>query len=209
MPLVFPTSASIGQTYQSGSSGVFVYNGEAWDSQNASVPVVSTTSISASFAITASYLNGSIPTLVQATNTSGQSIGNNVVPSTIITNWTNMYTQSAAEWDATTGLFTATKAGVYLVSANLTYTDKAATLVNQVVNVQVVKNSTAQSISTMAANTTSSTLKSTGTATAIVSLAVNDTITIRTYHNLGSSSTLTTSAGNNVTIQEIASRITD
>jgi hypothetical protein len=51
MPLIFPTNPSIGQTYQSGSSGVFVYNGEAWDSQNSNVPITVT---SASFAVTAS-----------------------------------------------------------------------------------------------------------------------------------------------------------
>ena len=66
MPLVFPTSASIGQTYQSGSSGVFVFNGEAWDSQAASVPIIASTAISASFAITASNA-----TTVTATPTSG------------------------------------------------------------------------------------------------------------------------------------------
>jgi hypothetical protein len=163
---------------------------------------------SASIATTASYLNGTLPTLVQAQNTSGQSIGNNVTPSTTITGWTNLFTQNAAEWNATTGVFTATKAGTYLVSANLTYADKAAALVNQVVNVSVFKGSTLQSLSTTAANTTSSTLKGTGTAISIVNLDIGDTITIRTYHNLGSTSTLITTSGlNSVTIQEIPTRI--
>ena len=54
MPLIFPNNPTLGQTYQSGSSGVFVYNGEAWDSQNASVPTLVP---SASFSITSSVAN--------------------------------------------------------------------------------------------------------------------------------------------------------
>jgi hypothetical protein len=59
MPLVFPSSASIGQTYQSGSSGVFVFNGEAWDSQAASVPIIASTAISASYAESSSLADAS------------------------------------------------------------------------------------------------------------------------------------------------------
>ena len=154
---------------------------------------------------------GSTPTLVQAQNNSGQSIGHNVAnPSITVTGWTNTYTQNAAEWNATTGVFTATKAGTYLVSSNLTYSDKASGIVGNVVNVQVVKNTTAQAVSTMAAESTAVTLKGTGTVTAIVNVAAGDTISIRTYHNLGSAANLiTTVALNNVTIQEISARIID
>ena len=65
MPLIFPTNPSIGQTYQSGSSGVFVYNGEAWDSQNANltlfVPSASfaLTAVSSSYAESSSLANAS------------------------------------------------------------------------------------------------------------------------------------------------------
>lgn len=47
MSLIFPSSPTIGQTYSSGSSGTFVYNGTAWDSQNSNLPI---TVPSASFA---------------------------------------------------------------------------------------------------------------------------------------------------------------
>jgi hypothetical protein len=50
MPLIFPSNPSTGQTYQSGSSATYVYNGEAWDVQ--AFGVVSVTS--ASFAQSAS-----------------------------------------------------------------------------------------------------------------------------------------------------------
>ena len=162
------------------------------------------------YAITASYLDGALPTLVQAQNNSGQSIGNNVAnPSTTVTGWTNMYTQNATEWNATTGVFTATKAGTYLVSANLTYAAKSAAQTANVVNVQVVKNSTSQAVSTMAATNTTTVIKGTGTATSVVNVAAGDTITIRTYQDLGSAALLSSTVGlNNITIQEIPSRIT-
>jgi hypothetical protein len=54
MPLIFPNNPTLGQTYQSGSSGTFVYNGEAWDSQNSNLPVTVT---SASFATSASFVS--------------------------------------------------------------------------------------------------------------------------------------------------------
>jgi hypothetical protein len=154
--------------------------------------------------ITGSTINQ--PTLVQAQNTSAQSISNNVVPATIITNWTNLFTQNAAEWNATTGVFTATKAGVYSVSANLTYASVANTANGQQVNVSIRKNTTDQAVSMQITSAATTSLRSTGTATAVVSLAVGDTITIRTYHNLGNTATL--SSQSTVTIQQIASRIT-
>ena len=52
MPLIFPNNPTLGQLYQSGSSGTFVYNGEAWDSQNTNVALM----ITASFAATASFV---------------------------------------------------------------------------------------------------------------------------------------------------------
>ena len=153
--------------------------------------------------ITGSTINQ--PTLVQAANTSGQSIGNNVVPAIIITNWTNLFTQNAAEWNATTGVFTATKAGVYLVSANLTYASVANTANGQQVNVSIRKNTTDQAVSMQITSAATTSLRSTGTATAVVSLDVGDTITIRTYHNLGNTATLASQS--TVTIQQIASRV--
>lgn len=56
MALIFPSGSSVGATYQSGSSPIYVYNGVAWDIQAANV-VQNVTS--ASFALTAatsSYL---------------------------------------------------------------------------------------------------------------------------------------------------------
>lgn len=224
MSLIFPANPTLNQTYSSGSSATYTWNGTFWQTTTPPTQTVVTAlsasfatsasfainSLSASFATSASYLNGELPTLVQAQNTSNQSIGHNVAnPSVTVTGWTNIYTQNAAEWNAAAGVFTATKAGTYLVSANLTYSDKASGIVGNVVNVQVVKNATAQAVSTMPAETTAVTLKGTGTATAVVNVAAGNTISIRTYHNLGSAANLIATVGlNNVTIQEIPSRIT-
>ena len=49
MPLIFPSGSSIGTTYQSGSSPIYVYNGVAWDIQAANGPL---SVVSASFART-------------------------------------------------------------------------------------------------------------------------------------------------------------
>jgi len=149
---------------------------------------------------------GTTPTLVQARNTSGQNIGN--ASTTTITNWTNIYTQNDTEWNPTTGTFTATKAGTYLVSSNITYAAKSANQSGNISNVSVFKNSTAQSTSTIAALNTAGVIRGMGTAVAIVNLAVGDTITIRTFHDLTGTASLSTTAGlNNITIQQIASTI--
>jgi hypothetical protein len=59
MPLQFPSSASIGQIYSSGSSPTYVFNGEAWDVQSAGIASVTSASFalsstSASFAVSSS-----------------------------------------------------------------------------------------------------------------------------------------------------------
>jgi hypothetical protein len=72
MPLVFPSSPSINQTYQSGSSATYKYDGKKW---SAVVPVTSITArnVSASFALTANNIatadSGSITLVVGATTT--------------------------------------------------------------------------------------------------------------------------------------------
>lgn len=55
MALIFPTSASVGQLYQSGSSATYQWNGTYWQ---ISAPTTQTfvTATSASFATTSSYL---------------------------------------------------------------------------------------------------------------------------------------------------------
>jgi hypothetical protein len=155
---------------------------------------------------TASALIGSQPTLVHAQNTSAQEIATGATE--IIDNWTNVLAQNATEWNATTGVFTATKAGTYLVSANLTYAARSAAQSGNGANIQILKNSTILARVVTPALNTASIIRGLGTATVIVNVAVGDTITIRTSHDLGATATLSTSTGHNsIAIQEIPSRI--
>jgi hypothetical protein len=66
MPLSFPTNPTPGQTYSSGSSAVYQWNGQYWDLS--SPPVVTTeiaisasSALTSSYALTASYLEGGPP----------------------------------------------------------------------------------------------------------------------------------------------------
>jgi hypothetical protein len=163
----------------------------------------------ASYALTASVIsNTETSTLIFARNSSGQSIANNQVPSITVTNWTNVSTQNATEWNATAGTFTATKAGSYLVSAALTYASKTAVSFGNQVNVSICKNGVELSIGANYAETGNSIFRGTVNATAYIPLVIGDIITIRTYQDLGSAATLSTIAGlNTVTIQEISNRI--
>jgi hypothetical protein len=70
MPLIFPTSPTLGQTYSSGSSAVYQWNGSYWGLR--SLP--STISLNASdvdYAITSSYL---IPSTGKVINKQNYSI---------------------------------------------------------------------------------------------------------------------------------------
>jgi hypothetical protein len=167
----------------------------------------------ASLALTASYFNGTFgtsPTIVHAQNTSGQTIANNQSPTTIVTNWTNILAQNASEWNPATGIFTAAKAGVYSVSAALTYAPKTSAAFGNQVNVVIGKNRGYQAVAANFSETGNAIRRGTVSVTACISLAVGETITIETYHDLGGAASLDTQGWlNTVTIQEISSRITN
>ena len=149
----------------------------------------------------ASFLAGSLPTYVQAQNGSSQSIPNGT--GTTITNWTNVFAQNAAEWNPTTGVFTATKRGVYVVSAGLLYNDCTA-FINAEFSVTVVTNS-----SYHIAQTTSSIKRPTGFATGILVLNIGDTFRVTTYQNQGGPVPLNSEAwSNTINIRELPHRLT-
>jgi hypothetical protein len=78
----------------------------------ASSAVSSSRAISSSFAISSSYLNGDTPTYLFTQKTSTQTLTNNAT--TVITGWGAPIQESnSLEWNATTGVFTATKTGWY------------------------------------------------------------------------------------------------
>ena len=114
----------------------------------------------------------STPTYIFATKGSAQNIlANN---STTVTDWANSVSLNAGEWDASTGVFTATKAGYYLVTVSLTYDRHVAATINAEYNVYISKTSggstSSQTRAWMFAESTENTYKPTGSVTAIFSL---------------------------------------
>jgi len=149
----------------------------------------------------ASFLAGSVPTLVQAQNGSAQSIPNN--SGTTITNWTNVTAQNAAEWNPTTGVFTATKAGVYAVSAGILFAQCTANI-NTEFSIGL-DDAFAYHIS----QTTSAIQRPTGFLTQIVRLAIGGTFRLNAYHNQGGPVALNSEAwSNTINIRELPHRLT-
>ena len=127
-----------------------------------------------------------------------------------ITGWTNLLAQNAAEWNASTGVFTATKAGTYSVSTTVTYAAATTGTFGSQVYTSIRKNGVIQSAASIYSETGNSILRGSPSTTAVVSLAVGDTITIQTFQNLGSTASLSTGPGlTSVSIKEIANRIID
>ena len=149
----------------------------------------------------ASFLAGSVPTLVQAQNASAQLINHNT--GTTITNWTNVTAQNAAEWNPTTGVFTATKAGVYVVSAGLLYNDCTANINTEF---SIALN---DAFAYHIAQTTSLIKRPTGFLTQIIRMAIGDTFRLQTYHNQGNPIALNIEAwSNTINIRELPHRLT-
>jgi hypothetical protein len=197
MPLNFPNNPSVGQTYQSGSSATYQFNNSGY--WNVVTPSPQTFVI----APTASYLDGELPTVIFARNNSGQSIGNNVIPTTIMTGWTNTIAQNASEWNRTTGVFTATKFGTYSVSAAATYGPTIGAIGNQY-NIAIVKNGLDQSIVLRFVEEATNISRATGVVSAIVSLSPGETMSVNLYHVMGSSRPLVASLSQNfLNIEEI------
>ena len=158
----------------------------------------------------ASFLDGSVPTFVQARNASGQSIASGT-PSPIITNWTNVTAQNAAEWNPTTGVFTATKAGTYYVSINIWFNSTVAPL-NTQFSCSCRKNGSLISAAYYYSESgTVGTVRNVGFASAIIPVVAGDTIDFRTFQNSGVSISITSTGQtwvNTMNICEIPGTIT-
>jgi hypothetical protein len=150
--------------------------------------------------------NGAQATYLAVQHNSGQSIPHATV--TTVTGWTTPVTSiNAGEWNGTTGIFTATKSGVYLMTANLTYANATDTL-NIEYGVNIAKNGSAAANARIFTqlNQTGSSLKQTNTVSFIYSLVPGDTLSAQAYQASGSSRTLHPN-GNTLTIQELPSRV--
>jgi hypothetical protein len=153
--------------------------------------------------------NGSLATYVQAWNSSQQSFA--FQTETTVTGWTNdtAFTQNAAEWNPTTGVFTATKAGWYRVSAGLEFAACASDGVGrELVCLISVNNSIRAQSANISQAVTTGIIRHTGHAHYITRLAIGDTIRIRCYQGLTTSISLRgNSFGTTISIDELSSRI--
>jgi hypothetical protein len=158
----------------------------------------------------ASFLDGSVPTFVQARNASGQTIASGL-PSPIITNWTNVETQNAAEWNPTTGVFTATKAGTYFVSVNVWFNSTTAPLNTQFACSFRKNGSLISAAYYYSESGTVGIVRNVGFASAIIPVVAGDTIDFRAFQNSGVSISLVNTNQtwvSTMNISEIPGRIT-
>jgi hypothetical protein len=181
MPLNFPTTASIGQIYSSGSSAQYQWNGSYW--RLGTPPQASVLT-----ATSASALGGTTPVILRASNVSIQTIPNET--STLVTNWGTSLNNTAGQWDATTGLFTAAYSSTYLVSAQLNWFGLTPQEVGRTFSVSILQISPLISVfgsaEYLSVSTAFRTNTSTGYATTIVNVNAGDTIGVRAFHNNGS-----------------------
>lgn len=142
------------------------------------------------------------PTYIQATNGSGQTL---IVGNTTLTNWTNEIASNAGEWNPTTGVFTATKAGTYQVYA-IIQTNTIAWQLGTEVTIWFTKNGSISKPSRWYATSAFTGYPPSIQISTITTLAVGNTISFVAYHNNNINPTLL-SNGNYMTIQEVPSKI--
>lgn len=208
-PRVALTATNAAGPITSPATGLLVYNtATAGLSPNNVTPGYYYNSGSAASPIWTSLDNGSTPTYIYAKKSTTQSISSGTP--TTVTDWSNYTVLNASEWNATTGVFTATKAGYYFISAAITYSQNTTSSIGNEFNLQVSKYSSGvESYVATAwffAETTSSSFKPTGTTNGLVQLNVGDQLYIKAYQNSGSNQTIYTS-GNTFIIQELPIKI--
>lgn len=162
---------------------------------------------SASFATTASALLGTSPTYIQAYNASQMSLP--AAATTTVAGWTSSIAQNATEWNPATGVFTATKAGTYLVSAKLLFNQFTPNAIGNELNISIVSSAQGTvATSYIFCETTSNVLRMIPAATAIVTVTPGQTILTNCYQATGAARTLFNNfGGSSITIQELPNKI--
>lgn len=123
-------------------------------------------------------------------NTSGQAISNN--SPTTITNWTEVFDRLGANFNASSGTFTAPVSGYYFVSAGITYAPSTSGVVGDFYQINVRGNGTADCIQQNFTQITTSVSHS-ASASCIVFLSLGQTIIIQADQNSGNTVDLTSS----------------
>jgi hypothetical protein len=149
------------------------------------------------------WIDNGLSTYISTTkNSTPQSIS--AVTYTQLTNFdTSTVGINASEWNRTTGVFTATKAGIYSVTAQIQF-DVTNYIANNTVAVQLRKNGSPIATGFAILPVTAFIFPSCPVVTAIVQLAVGETLTIWAFTGTANA---TFSSANNLTIQELPSRL--
>lgn len=126
-------------------------------------------------------------------NTAGQTVANNTL--TTVTTWTKTFDRLSANFNASTGTFTAPATGYYHIDGQITFAT-AVGVVNSQYSVSIVANGVSVAVPTVYQQSTST------DALAVpfscdVSLSAGQTLLIQAYQNTGASRTLTTGTGSN------------
>ncbi|HDR9048751.1 TPA: hypothetical protein QDA94_002982 [Burkholderia vietnamiensis] len=123
-------------------------------------------------------------------NSSAQSIPNNAA--TTITGWTKVSDRVNANFNPSTGTFTAPATGYYKVDAQVTFASGAG-IVGGSYLCQILVNGSAVAVGSKFSETTANVARSTSVS-AVVSMTAGQTLTIQAYQNSGSAVTLVSSA---------------
>lgn len=207
-PRVALTATNAAGPITSPATGLLVYNtATAGSSPNNVTPGYYYNSGTTASPFWTSLDNGSTPTYIYAKKSTTQSIPSGIT--TTITDWSNFTTLNSSEWNATTGVFTATKPGYYFVSGGISYSQNSSSIGIEF-NAQLIKytGGTENYFATtwFFSPTTSTIYKPTGNASGIVQLNIGDQVYMKTYQNSGANQTIY-STGNSFTIQELPIKI--
>lgn len=123
-------------------------------------------------------------------NSSGQSIPSGV--STTITGWTKVDDRIGAQFNASTGVYTAPATGYYNISAGLLFNNAASTVGNQYLIAVIAKGVNVCTGEEYSQNTSSS-IPHAASVSCVVSLSAGQTALIQANQNTGSALTLSSS----------------
>lgn len=123
------------------------------------------------------------PINVQAYKQTVQSVPNAV--DTLVTGWTNQLDTSAGAWNATTGVFTATRAGYYRVAAHVCYTSGQSWPASCVVATHIMKQGARYATAFFAEKASHNQFMVPPPVTAVMNLTVGQTMSISTFQNSG------------------------